>query len=244
MINQFADPALPTLADVIKRIKNAQDLSAARKAGIRSAAKTAARWFDMPPSAVPAHPEFLRRLFGGFAPAAAGVTAKRLSNVKSEILFALRHLGLVEKGSYLAPLSFDWKALWEALPDKYARTALSRFFRYCSAQGIVPAKVTDEIATTFLTALKNETLVKHPRVTHQNLCRVWNRMARDVPGWPNVVLEVPRYADHYILSWSEFPTSFREDVERYLANLAHDDILNIDAPPRRLRDRTLRGYHY
>jgi integrase len=244
MRNQFSNPALPTLADVAAQIQKAEGLSVTRKASVRSGINTAARWFNMPPSAVPAHPDFLRRLFQGFAPAAAGVTAKRVSNVKSEILFALRHLGLVAKGSYLAPMGTPWKALWEALPDKYARTALSRFFRYCSAQGGLPTEVTDEVTTKFLAALENETLVKDPKVTHQNFCRVWNRMGRVVPGWPAVVLEVPRYADHYILPWTAFPIRFREDVERYLAHLAHDDVLSLDAPPRRLRDRTIDGYRY
>jgi integrase len=244
MKNQFADPALPTLADVAAQIQKAGDLSATRKASVRSAINTAARWFNLPPSAVPAHPEFLRRLFEGFAPASVGVTSKRLSNVRSEILFALRYLGLVAKGSYLAPMGPQWEALWKALPDKYVRTALSRFFRYGSAQGILPAEVTDEVTTKFLAALKDETLVKDPKVTHQNFCRVWNRMGRVVPGWPDVVLEVPRYADTYILPWSSFPASFREDVERYLSHLAHDDILNLDAPPRRLRQRTISGYRY
>jgi integrase len=244
MKNQFVDPALPTLADVAAQIQKAGDLSASRKASIRSSTTTAARWFSMPPSAIPAHPEFLRRLFEGFAPAGAGVTAKRLSNVKSEILFALRHLGLVARGTYLASLAPEWKELWDALPDKYARTASSRFFRYCSAQGITPAQVTDQIATAFLTALRDETFVKDPKVTHQNLCRLWNRMSCVVPGWPDVVIKVPRYADHYILPWTVFPASFRKDVERYLAHLAHDDILSLDAPPRRLRNRTIEGYRY
>jgi hypothetical protein len=241
MRNQFADPTLLTFADLATNIENAEDLSAARKAAIRSAISTAARWFIMPPSAIPAHPEFLRRLFAGFASAGAGVTAKRVSNVKSEILFALRHSGFVAPGSYLAPMSPPWMVLWEALPDKYARTALSRFFRYCSVQGILPVEVTDEVAARFLTALKDETLVKDHKVIHQNSCRVWNRMGRVVPGWPAVVLEVPRYADHYIHPWTAFPASFRKDVERYLAHLACHDVLDIDAPPRCLRDRTIQG---
>lgn len=244
MRNQFADPALPTLADVAVQIQKSEDLSTTRKASIRSAIATAGRWFNMPPSAIPAHPEFLRRLFEGFAPAGAGVTPKRVSNVKSDLLFALRHLGLVAKGTYLAPMAPAWKSLWDKLPDKYARTALSRFFRYCSARAILPADVTDEVTNNFRAALKEETLVKDPRVTHQNLCRAANRMRRLVPGWPDVVLEVPRYADTYISPWSSFPASLRADVERYLSHLGHDDILNIDAPPRRLRERTIEGYRY
>jgi integrase len=244
MRNQFADPTLPTLADLSARIEKAEDLSATRRSSVRSAISTVGRWFTMPPSAIPAHPEFLRRRFAGFAPAGAGVTTKRVSNVKSEILFALRHVGLVAPSSYLAPMASQWRALWEVLPDKYARTALSRFFRYCSAQGILPPAVTDKVTTRFLAALKDETLVKDPKVTHQNLCRVWNHMGRVVPGWPAAVLEVPRYADHYILPWTAFPTPFREDVERYLCHLAHDDVFALDAPPRRLRDRTINGYRY
>jgi integrase len=244
MRNQFVDPALLSLADVMTQIERANGLAAPRKAAIRSAVKTAARWFNMPPSAIPAHPDFMRRLFERFAPAAAGVTPKRLSNVKSDLLFALRHLRLVGKGPYLAPMTLEWKALGDTLPDKYARTALSRFFRYCSAQGIAPTNMTNETATSFLNALKDETLVKDPKVTHQNMCRVWNRMLSVVPGWPDVVLEVPRYADHYILPWTTFPTPLREDVERYLGHLACDDVLNLNAPPRRLRDRTIEAYRY
>jgi hypothetical protein len=54
MKNQFADPALPTLADVAAQILKAEDLSVTRKASVRSAIAIAGRWFNMPPSAVPA----------------------------------------------------------------------------------------------------------------------------------------------------------------------------------------------
>ena len=80
MRNPFAGLALPTLADLSVEVEKAVDLSAARKASVRSAVATVGRWFNMPPSAIPAHPEFLRRLFEDFAPAAAGVTAKRVSS--------------------------------------------------------------------------------------------------------------------------------------------------------------------
>jgi hypothetical protein len=92
-----------------------------------------------------------------------------VSNVKSDLLFALRHLGLPAHGSYLAPLTPEWQALWGQLPDKYARTAQSRFFRYCSAQGVPPALVTDEVAASFLNALEAETLVKQPGLSIRTL---------------------------------------------------------------------------
>ena len=106
--NAFVSCAVPTLAEVADRIREDDQVSSSRKAAIRSAINTASRWFNLPATAIPAHPEFLRRLFAGFSPAAAGGTPKRWSNLRSDLLFALRHLGLLARGSYLAPLTPDW----------------------------------------------------------------------------------------------------------------------------------------
>ena len=138
----------------------------------------------------------------------------------------------------------EWASLWRRLPDKYARTVLSRFFRYCSARHINPADVTDTITDEFRQALVEESFVKDPRVNHQNLCRVWNSMIGVVDGWPEVRLAVPRYAEHYIMAADTFPPAFWQDVDAWLANQAHADLLNLNAPPRPLRPRTLRQYRY
>ena len=180
----------------------------------------------------------------GISPAAAGVKEKRFSTVKSEVAFGLRHLCLAGKGTYLAPMVGEWKSLWRLLPDQYARTTFSRFFRYCSARHINPADVTDSITDEFRQALVEESFVKDPRVNHQNLCRVWNSMIGVVDGWPAVRLAVPRYAQHYILAADTFPPAFWQDVDAWLANQAHADLLNLNAPPRPLRPRTLRQYRY
>ena len=148
--NAFTSCAAPSLADVAALIREDDQVSSSRRAAVGSAINSLCRWSNLPATAIPAHPEFLRRLFAGFSPAAAQATPKRVSNVKSELLFALRHLGLLAGGSYLAPLTPEWQALWSRLPDKYARTALSRFFRYCSAQDVPAALVTDAVAAAFL----------------------------------------------------------------------------------------------
>jgi len=244
MTNIFKNSVTPTLADVRMRIMAHGEISSVRRASIGSAVNTVCRVLGMPPEAVPANPAFIRRKLNAARPAAAGVTDKRLSTVKSEVLFALRHLGMTARGIYPTPMIGKWGTLWKRLPDKYARTVFSRFFRYCSARGVEPAAVDDLVATQFMQALTDETLVKAPRVNHQNLCRVWNRMQGLVPGWPDVALTVPRYTDHYSLPWSSFPGSFREDVESYLASLANDDILDLNSAPRPLKPRTLKAYRY
>jgi integrase len=244
MTSIFVKRSQLTLEDVGTRIRADESLSSARRAAIRSAISTLSRIMGASPAMVPADLNFIRRKLKGVSPAASGVKEKRFSTVKSQVLFALRHLCLVGKGTYLTPMIGQWKSLWKRLPNKYARTAFSRFFRYCSARGLTPGDVDDGIAREFLEALTEESFIKDPRVTHQNLCRVWNAMVGAVPGWPELRLSVPRYAEHYILSPETLPAVFWQDVDAWLSNQAYDDLLNLNAPPRPLKPRTLRQYRY
>ena len=244
MPNVFLDRARPTLLAVSAKIAADQRLASARRAAIRSAINTLCRVMALPPPAVPADLNFIRRKLERLSPAAVGVTDKRFATVKSEVAFALRHLGLVGKGTYLTPMVGDWLVLWDRLPDKYVRTNFSRFFRYCSALGIDPNDVTNSIADQFRQALVDESFVKDPRVSHQNLCRLWNRMIGVVPNWPERRLAVPRYADHYILPPEVFPPALWADVDAWLRRQAHDDILALDAPPEPLAPRTIKQYRY
>jgi len=243
MAGIFVNQNRPTLLAVGTAIESDQSLTSARRSAIRSAINTACRIMGLLPGMVPADINFIRRKLDGISPAAVGVKEKRFSTVKSQVLFALRHLGLVGKGTYLTPMVGEWAVLWPQLPDKYARTALSRFFRFCSARALEPGDVDDAVAQAFLEDLTDKSF-KDPRVTHQNLCRVWNSMMGVVSGWPEIKLSVPRYAEHYILPRDAFPTEFWQDVDAWLANQAQDDILNLNAPPRPLKPRTLRQYRY
>jgi hypothetical protein len=244
MTSIFVDQSRPTLADVGSRVQADQSLSPALSAAIRSAISTLCRIIGMSPAMVPADLNFLRQKLKGVSPATVGVKEKRFSTVKSQVLFALRHLGLTGKGTYLAPLVGEWAKLWQDLPDKYARTVSSRGFRYFSARGLTPGDIDDAVARDFLEALTEESFIKNPRATHQNFCRVWNEMIGVVPGWPEVRLSVPRYAEHYILVPEALPAAFWRDVDAWLSNQAHDDLLNLNAPPRPLKPRTLRQYRY
>jgi hypothetical protein len=232
----------PTLAEVLVRIYGDAELLPARRAAICSAIRVSCRCMGIPPEMAPANVAFVSTKLKGVEPAAAGLTPKRLSTIRSDLIFALRHLGLAGPGTYLIAMSPAWLALWRCLPDKYAHSSMSRLFRYCSGRDISPADITDDVMGAFEDALREETLIKDPLVTRQNACRAWNRLAGTVRGWPKVRLTVPRYADHYILPWSAFPASFEGDVERHLARLERADILDLNAPPRPLRATTVKNY--
>ena len=58
-------------------------------------------------------------------------------------------------------MSPPWMKLWDIIEgEQYFRTELSRFFRYCSKQGIAPSEINDQVLADYLNALEAETFVK------------------------------------------------------------------------------------
>ena len=58
--NPFADPQALTLTDLIERIDRLPGCSPRERREISSALRTLARWFRLPPEAVPANLQFIR----------------------------------------------------------------------------------------------------------------------------------------------------------------------------------------
>jgi integrase len=218
----FAAVDTPSLHDLLDRVTADEQLDPRRKADLRSAIKTVAQWLGSDLTAMPAHPRYLREQLAGFQPAAAGVSRKRLQNVRSAIAFALDRYGLGGRRSYLAPLSPAAQALYDRLPDKYFRCRLSRLLHFISAQGIEPEQMTDAVADEFLAALEQHSAIKHVRTTHQDACRAWNKARDLIPGWPDVELTVPCYQQTWGLPWAAFPASLEAVVDAYFADPIDD----------------------
>jgi hypothetical protein len=195
-----------------------EQLDPRRKADLRSAIKSLAQWLGSDLTAMPAHSQYLRERLAGFQPAAAGVSRKRLQNVRSAVAFGLDRYGLGGRRSYLAPLSPAAQALYDRLGDKYLRCRLSRLLHFVSAQGIAPEQMTDAVANEFLVALQQHSAIKDPRTTHQDACRAWNKARHLIPGWPDVELAVPCYQQTYGLPWSDFPASLEAAVDAWFAD--------------------------
>jgi hypothetical protein len=211
----FAAPDTPSFHDLLDRVTADEQLDPRRKADVRSAIKSLGQWLGTDLTAMPAHPCYLREWLAGFHPAAAGVSRKRVANVRSAIAFALDRYGLGGRRSYLAPLSPEAQALYDRLTDKYAQCALSRFLHFISAQGIEPEQVTDAVAQAFLAALEQHSAIKDPRTTHKNACRAWNKARAEVAGWPDAVLTVPCYQQTYGLRWTDFLGSLEAAVDAW-----------------------------
>jgi integrase len=218
----FAAAETPSLHDLLDRVSADEQLDPRRKADLRSAIKSLGQWLGLDLTAMPAHPQYLRERLAGFQPAAAGVSRKRLQNVRSAVAFALDRYGLGGRRSYLAPLSPAAQALYDLLPDKYFRCRLSRLLHFISAQGIEPEQMTDAVADEFLAALDQHSAVKHVRTTHQDACRAWNRARAEVLGWPDVQLMVPCYRQTWGLPWTAFPASLEAAIDSYFSDPVDD----------------------
>ena len=213
-----------TLADVIARLQADPALSAARRREMISALRTTARLLDLPPAGVPADPRHLRQRFQDLAPAACGFSRRRWSNLRSLVLGGLKLAGVpVLPGRAYTLLSADWSELRSLLPDTASRHELSRFMSFCSAQGIAPRTISAANFNAFRQTLENDSLVRKPATIYRKSCKVWNKAAGTILGWPDIIVDVPGDHRRYAMEWSEFPETFRADANAFLQRLGNQD---------------------
>ena len=247
--NPFADLSVISLAQVKERVEADQSVELLRRREICSAITTVAKWLNIPPEMIPAAMSYLRPRLGGLHPIQLGVSERRIQNVRSLILSAFRIVGISTKlAPYMAKMSPAWQQLWNLLEDDtYGRTELSRLFRYCSANGVPPSKISDAISADFLTALETESLIKKPKVRHQSVCRVWNRLADDhaASGWPQIELSVPKYDDRlYSIDLSLVSDTIKDDLEGYLSHLGGADLFGSMVKPFRPKSVAIFRGHF
>ena len=238
--NQFADPSLPTFADLIDRINADKKLLLRTRQNWSWALRTIARAVGKEPAAVPAHPEFLRKLLDGAAPASLGMSRAAWNNARSLAGKVLQWAGVIAMpGHYQAPFSPVWQELWVKLPSGTALSfQLSRFFHYASAQRIEPDDVNDKVLDEFHLALVAESIVRDPHEIYRGAIKSWNNAAERISGWPQQRLNFKKRRKIFSLPWAAFPQTFAADVEAYLRRAAGLD-LGDDHFTRAQRPRTL-----
>jgi integrase len=224
--NPFADPIIPSLADLIARIEAAKELPLRTRQNWVWALRAIARAAGDEPAAVPAHLEFLRIVLERAAPASLGMTRAAWNNARSLAGKALVWAGFMQMPNhYQAKFSPAWQELWEKLPPSTAISfQLSRLFHYASAQGSQPDEINDEAIDNFYLALMKESIVRNPREIHRGAIESWNNATERIPGWPQQRLSFRSRRQFFSLSWNEFPPSLEVDVEVYLRRAAGLDL--------------------
>jgi integrase len=238
--NQFVDPRLPTFADLIERIGADKNLPLRTRQNWSWALRAIARVAEKQPTAVPAHPEFLRKLLDGAAPASLGMSHAAWNNPRSLAGKVLQWAGVIAMpGHYQAPFSPAWQELWAKLPSGTTLSfQLSRLFHYASAQAIEPDDVNDEVLGAFYLALVGESIVRDPHEIYRGAIKSWNNATERITGWPQQRLNFKKRRKIFSLPWAAFPQTFAADVEAYLHRAAGLD-LGDDHFTRAQRPRTL-----
>ncbi len=234
--NPFADPSLISFAELQQKVWVNDELSYPRRREIASAINTVATWFKLPLDMIPASTRFLRDRLKHVHPSHVNVSKRRMQNVRSLIMAALRAEGIATKlAPYMTEMTSEWLSLWEMLDGSvYYKTELSRLFRYCSNQGFSPDEIDDDVSAAYLDALETEALVTKPRTRHQSVCRVWNKCAElyHDKGWPKIALTIPRYEERlYRINENLVSDAIKQNLDDYLTFLAGDDPFSANAKP-------------
>jgi len=143
-----------TLASVLVAVNRSHALSAARRRDLRSAVKRVADLLDNEPGAIALNLAGIGERLARINLMAAGLTAKRFANIRSDFLAAVKASGKLQPASAgRQPLSPEWIELFEALAGRRAHIGLSRLARYANTRGIRPQHVNDATIVAFMVAV-------------------------------------------------------------------------------------------
>jgi integrase-like protein len=209
----------PSFADLVATIQTAKDLPEQLRRHWICSARQIAKSLDRPTAVIPARWQAVRNLVAQLHHARIGVTAKTLSNHKSNIRAALRWLGeeqgVPQRG---APLSPEWTRFVADL-DRPTRQRLYNLVRYCSARRIGPSSVNDEIFSEYWRYRGDNTGLATHNTMRRFIARAWNAFAAATIGLPLQRLTEPplKTAEP---AWEKFPAMLRRDIDAYLDGFA------------------------
>ncbi|ANK82138.1 MAG: hypothetical protein TEF_16080 [Rhizobiales bacterium NRL2] len=236
----FVDPATPRMSAVLGQLEEL-DLSPTRRRDLRSAIRSLCRLIGKTPEEVPANINWVHVRLRRVHPVSAGISDKRVKNIKADVIKALGLCGCSrERSDWLRQPSPHWQVLLDRIPDKHDRWKLMQLAQYCTALGVAPGEVDNEHPAGLLAVLETETFVDKPAGKVGAAVGVWNRLRETIEGWPARVLVAPRKKEPWTIPLATFPESFQADVERWIERLARPCLLDEDGPVKPLRPSTIR----
>jgi integrase len=236
MINPLPPTTLQTVVD---RLAALPGLTASRRRDLRSAVISFAKLRDQPPAAVVLNLDDFRQTLDKIVPARAKISAKRFSNIRSDLAAAIDAAGLPMLKTAEIELDEAWNSLL-APADRRARIGLSKFAKWATLRGIPPEAVDESTIGRFVAELGDATLVRGLRHTRSFVAKRWNELVASRPvselrpvtvGNGRVLKRIP---------WQSLPASLRDDVARYTQWASMPEPLAEEARVRALSPRTLR----
>jgi integrase len=236
----FVNPDGMMMSEVLLKLDTVAVTDVQRR-DLKSAIKSVCRLVGRRPEEVPANINWVHVRLRRVHPVKAGISEKRLKNIRSGVLKALALCGASkERSDWLRPPSPEWAALLEIIPDKHDRWKLSQLAQFCTAGDIAPNQVADHHVKNLLDALKTETFADRPTSKVGAAVSVWNRLGATLQGWPQQSLTFPRAKKPWTIPLDQFPSSFVRDVDAWLDRLANPDPISGEGPIRPVRASTIK----
>jgi hypothetical protein len=240
--NPASEAAIRSVADALHRLETLPGLNQAKRQRYRSALISACRLLEIPAE----HVAFTRAALIGdiraLHPTRCGLSRKRLQNLGSDLRAVFRLLlGDRHHWFHGYPLTAEWATLIARIASRWDRMGLTAFARFAGYRGIRPAEVDDSVIVDYLAFLIAERICRNTETKVRNLRTLWNRLGREVEGWPAIVLPVTdrRRERSWMLEWPFLRPSLKADADACFG-YAGDDQLFSDKPGRALRSSTLR----
>jgi integrase len=220
----------------------ASTLKPTRKRDYLSALRRIGELLDQPLSNLLADPKVLRERLETVAPALSRLTPKTRANLRSNLLGALEAAGFSRVlRTAKIPITPEWEALAQSLPDRRFREGLSRLKRFCSGNSILPQQVDTSVLLAFAEALRTSTFARKVDAIVRDTATLWNRFVELRPdlGLSEVVLASRRPA-RIRVDLASLPISFAEELEAYLAWTLGQDLFDPDGRVRPLAPKTVK----
>jgi hypothetical protein len=231
--------AIATLADVAIALEGAKGLSPTRGRDLISAVRRVAAMLGNEPRAIVVDVSAISTRLATLSPVTQGITPKRLANIRSDFLAALKASRLIAPSAFRkAPLSRSWLELFARHSNRRVEIGLSRLARYASAHGLARQDITDEVIADLIKAVREASLCPRPKALHRQIALIWNEVAQD-PALRLQRVTVPSSRVPKRIDWNVLPKAFRRDLDNYLSWCAVSDPFALNARRRALAQRTL-----
>lgn len=204
-------------------------------------ARRVSRLLKQPLEAISLEPIVVRSYLPAIARATGGTNAKRFRNIRSNLKALAQTIGLHEPRELERhQFSAVWKELYKKIPDDFSRMGIVRLMRFCDWCGGTPEAVDDDILDRFTQHLEDHTFTREiPRLVWRT-ADSWNRLAEDVPNWPEQRLATRRDTSRHIARpLTDYPESLQHEFEGYFTLVAGADPFAPDRPLRPLRPATI-----
>src|ERR1035437_4547712 len=230
-----------TLLDLLNTVEGREALSATRRRDLRSSIKRVALLVGDDPARIPLDMPVISAKLATVSPAAARLTSKTFSNIRSDFIAAVKASGLkpIQRPAR-TPLSPAWKKLFTGLSGRRAHLGLSRLARHASAKGIEPQEIDNATIETFITAVRDGSLHRKPNGLHRTVALIWNEAAEHSEFGLQTVLVPSFRRPAKRVEWTGLTKAFRKDVDKYLTWCGGADVFAADARSRALAPQTIK----